>query len=302
MIENITKSVVFPLVPAYNKNQDVNYASTLNYIEHLQALNASTLMTTAGTTQFHLLTNKEVLKLNTMCADEFGGTTIAGLKPNSFRETKEQIKEHNANLKGKNACLMLLYPERYYDNESIIRYFKDLADISKFPVLIHGMFMRKGTGGTYNFKADLVNELATHPNIIGMKEETNNLMDAYQFCKDVDTDNFGIIVAGGSQKRFSFLHSAGAQTFLSGVGSLFPSTDNLYHMLLKRGLYDDASKIKEDYENELFDVFMKIGWHLSLRTALKELNLISEYDRMPFIQPTKQQREMIIEVVSRITE
>ena len=47
---------------------------------------------------------------------------------------------------------------------------------------------------------------------------------------------------------------------------------------------------------------MKIGWHLSLRTALKELNLISEYDRMPFIQPTKQQREMIIEVVSRITE
>lgn len=302
MIDKITNSVVFPIVPAYNKDQDVKYDSIHNYVDYLKNDGASIFMTTAGTSQFHLLTNREIFKINSLVREKCDGTFIAGLKPGSLRETKEWIKEHNSILKGTDSCLLLLYPERYYDDDSIVKYFSELADYSKVPVLIHGMFMRRGNGGTYDFTADLVNELSEHPNIIGMKEENRDLMSAYNLCKDADTDNFGIIVAGGSQKRFSLLQSVGAQSFLSGVGSLFPTIDITYHLSLNNNFYKEASELKTKYEDKLFDVFMGIGWHLSLRTALKQLKIISEYDRMPFVQPTKEQKKQIRRIVKDLME
>ena len=49
MIKEITKSVVFPVVPAYTEKQDLDFHSTLNYVAHLENDGAEILMTTAGT-------------------------------------------------------------------------------------------------------------------------------------------------------------------------------------------------------------------------------------------------------------
>ena len=105
MIKKITNSAVFPLVPSYTKEQDVDYDSILSYVNYLQGNGASILMTTAGTTQFHLLTSEEVLEINSLCAKSFVGTLIAGIKPLSLREAKKQIINHNERLAGRDACL-----------------------------------------------------------------------------------------------------------------------------------------------------------------------------------------------------
>lgn len=281
-IRAFTHQPVFPIVPCYTENQTVDYNSIAKYIEYLQDNDVKIIMTTAGTTQFNLLSNDEIYEINRICITKFKDTVIAGLKPCSYDETKYQIERLN-NFNHDNLFIMLIYPERHYDDQTIIEYFSDLGSISKHPILIHGIPIRNGKGQIpYNYTSEIIRKISRCSNIVGVKEESNNLLTAYDFCKNIDTDNFGIIVAGGSQKRFTLLNSVGAHTFLTGVGSIIPKIDIDFFNALVDNDYALASLIKSNYEDKIFDVFMKIGWHPSLRTALKIKKLIPEHDRQPF--------------------
>ena len=183
---------------------------------------------------------------------------------------------------------MLLYPDRYYNDDAIVDYFNFLADRANYTCFIHGMFMRKGTGGTYNFTAELINKISQHDNIIGMKEETNDFGLAYNVCKDINKDNFIVIAAGGSMKRFLSLHSTGVQTFLTGIGNILPSIDIKFHNKLTNGDLFEAYYIVNEFENLFFDVFMRYGWHLSLREGLYCENHYEPNTKYPFPRANKE--------------
>jgi len=87
-----------------------------------------------------------------------------------------------------------------------------------------------------------------------------------------------VIVAGGSMRRFSFLESAGADTFLSGIGNFYPWVENSFRAAKK----NKKKKMFLELEARFFDVFMKHGWHSSLRAGLKSKRLTCHYDRQPW--------------------
>jgi dihydrodipicolinate synthase/N-acetylneuraminate lyase len=283
-------SPVFPIVPAYDRAQEMNGVSS--YIEFLQDEAVEIIMTTAGTTQFNLLCNEEVCTLNCSCNTLFEKKKIMGLKAEGF--VKEEIKLYNAK-DFKNTALMFMYPERYYSDETIVEYFHELADLSNYPVFIHCLSFKHGRGGTYCYTAELINKICKHKNIVGIKEETPDLMQAYNICRNINKDNCEIIVAGGSQRRYRLLGDAGAQSFLAGIGSIYPEEDIAFLNSCVTG-YPLNSKA----EGKLFDVFFRIGWHPSLRYALKKKGLISEYDRMPFYQLTENEKREIDTVLEAI--
>ena len=288
---------VFPIPPAYDKNGNLDLNSVRKYIKYLEKNGVEVIMTTAGTSQFNLLSISDIISLNKVCA-EFKGKSILGVPALSETEAIDFIVEMNI-LGLNNSSLMLLYPDRYYDDESILGYFNNLADLSMYPCFIHGMFMRKGTGGTYNFTAELINKISLHENIIGMKEETNDVGLAYNVCKDINKDNFIVIVAGGSMKRFLSLHSTGVQTFLTGIGNILPKIDIDFHTRLTNGDLYEAYYMVNEFENLFFDVFMKYGWHLSLREGLYLENHYEPNTKLPFPRGTK---EMINDIKNIIEE
>ena len=93
-------------------------------------------------------------------------------------------------------------------------------------------------------------------------------------------------------RRFEFLRSSGANAFLSGVGNLYPEVEQQY-------LDGDREKPLE-IEKKLFKVFMKYGWHKSLRIALDYLGLTCYNNREPWPLTTGQERLEIIKVVEEI--
>ena len=283
-MNNLITSPVFPIPPAFNNAGKLDTGSIDKYIDFLDKEGVEVIMTTAGTSQFNLLTIDEVLEFNATCG-KFAKHAILGIPMLSTKLGIDFISKMNE-LKLDNCSLLLLYPDRYYGDEAILDHFNSLADTSIYPCFIHGMFMRNSTGGTYNFTANLVNKIAKHSNIIGMKEETTNIGSAYKVCKDIDTDNFTIIVAGGSMKRFLALHATGVQTFLSGVGNILPKIDIDFHKHLTTGNLAEAYNIVNEYENIFFDVFMKYGWHQSLREALYIEGHYTENTRQPFPRAT----------------
>ena len=292
---------VFPIPPSYCADGSLDISATSDYCEYLIKNKATRLMTTAGTSQFNLLDISEIHELNALVSG-FDHEKILGVPALSLRHTLQFVKEANLSYDRDATALMLLYPDRFYSNDDIVKYFHSAAEASELPCYIHGMFMRNGRGGTYNYDSTLLTEISSHDNIIGMKEENSNLSDAYNVCNRTDTSSFEIIVAGGSMRRFLFLEPAGASTFLTGVGNLHPTVPIAFREYVNGGDRRAANDVVKNTEAKIFDVFMRHGWHRSLRSALKVMGLGCEFDRAPFSSLNKEEEMSIIKSIKTLEE
>ena len=288
---------VYPLIPAYNSNGYLDTDKTKEYIHYLEINKAKVLMTTAGSTQFNLLSSGEIAQLNSLASNCFNGAVILGLPQLSLDALREQIWFINENIINDQAAIMLLFPERYYSDNQVVHFFHEAAEQSEFPVFIHGLAMKSGINGDpVPYSSDLINRLAKIPNIIGMKEEQKTLDKAYDFCYTVDSEFIKILAGKGMQKYLSLLPVVDDQTtYLVGVGSILPLIEQEFWKHCEIGDYKKAIKYVQLLETPFFDVAFKIGWHLSLRTAIEEGYFGNGYigARKPFPRATKEQREEI---------
>ncbi|MGV7930850.1 MAG: dihydrodipicolinate synthase family protein [Spirochaetota bacterium] len=289
---------VYPIIPSYNKDESLDIQSIEKYIEFLKNFNAKTIMTTAGTTQFNLLSNQEIFEINDACANSFPDEKILGLPSLSLRHLKDEIESLNKQNYSKTS-IMILYPERYYYDEEIIAFYHEVADISIYPVMVHGMFMRNGRGGAYNYSANLYNEIIEHKNIIGSKEETSDISLGYEVLSKISDPNFELIVAGGSQRRYWHLGAVGASTFLTGVGSVFPVVDEAFYKAYQTKNFDLCFYILNEYENPFFDVFMRIGWHPALRFAMNCYGFC-KFNRKPYVLLKQYESEAIVNILKKV--
>ncbi|RLD81489.1 MAG: hypothetical protein DRJ10_06120, partial [Bacteroidetes bacterium] len=153
--------------------------------------------------------------------------------------------------------------------------------------------------GTYNYTSGLYNELIKHPNIMGTKEETSDLAQAFNVIEGIENSDFNIVVAGGTLRRFMYLNPAGANSFLSGVGSIFPEIEEKFYQAHKKNDIAICKTIIKEYETPLFNAFKNIGWHPSLREALK-IKGLCQFDRKPFAQLSNQDKTQIENIVTQI--
>jgi dihydrodipicolinate synthase/N-acetylneuraminate lyase len=293
----IAKNLVVPIPAMYDNYGGINKLSIFHYLKFLKDRGVNCVMTTAGTSQFNMLAKREIAKLNYAVSAEGFSSYVLGIPPTNTVITIEQIKSLQKMIgKKTNKCVMLLYPERYYDDETIVGHFYRCADSSEIPVIIHAMFMRQGNGGWYDYSPELINKLVEHPNIVGIKEETSELGKAYNTCSKINTDDCVVIAAGGSMRRFNALKPTGIQTWLSGVGNMFPEAELAFRK--------DTSKINiiKDFENPMFDVFMKIGWHKAMREAIRQLTVGCIINGKPFAKVADEETKAIKNVLEELKE
>ncbi len=119
------------------------------------------------------LTRNEKLKLIEITKENISGNKklIAGTGTDSIKETIELSNE--AANRGADAALILIpsYFKGQMKDEAFIRYFTEIADNIKVPLLIYNV--PKFTG--INIEAETVTKLAEHKNIIGLKNSSENV-------------------------------------------------------------------------------------------------------------------------------
>lgn len=295
---------VFPITPCYTSGYQVDYNGTEKYTRYLLDNGARNIMTTAGTTQFNLLTKQELRKINALVCQNVslrGSKCILGLHPLNTHELILEIKLLNERFgyRRDSTSIMLLYPDRHYTDKAAINYFHQAAEVSELPVFVHGVFQR-----LHNWSAQLLSEIASHPNIIGIKEENESIASAQELCSQFRNKYkhpFDIVVAGGSIGRFKEIFNSGATSFLSGVGSLFPLIDNRAWTSVISQHKDVTYAIIELFEQPLFSIFMPLGWHPAMREGLKQI--MSDgygYDRQPYPVLTEHQKSQITAILTLI--
>ena len=289
MSKSIKRTVVG--IPAsYDSSENLEIDSTIKYLNYLDNQKVHTVMTTAGTSHFNLLDIEEIHTLNKTVVENFSKHKIIGVPALSTKLANKFIAKANEYIDDK-TNLMLLYPDRYYDERHIIKFMCSLREQTKNNIYIHGKTIRNAVGGVWDYNSRVINTLYDLGVLQGIKEEHSNLAKSYNFVSELD-NRIDVIVAGGSMRRFEFLKSAGANSFLSGVGNLFPSVEQDYLT------FNNSKSI--ELEKKMFKVFMKYGWHKSLRVGLSHLDLTCHNNRQPWPELKYDEKKEIIDIIEEI--
>ena len=116
----VDKKFVVAIPPSYDSEQELELESTVEYMKYLYDNGARTVMTTAGTSQFNFLSFKEIYMLNSTISDSFEGKCILGIPGVSTSEACKYVYYAKGGYSGPDSHLMVLYPDRFYDNKSVI--------------------------------------------------------------------------------------------------------------------------------------------------------------------------------------
>ena len=99
--------------------------------------------------------------------------------------------------------------------DAFVRYYTAVADACPVPVLLYNVSMFTGV----NLLPDAVERLASHPNIIGMKESNADLV---QFAETIARTPEHFIVLGGSAPTFYHALCAGADGGVLAISGVIP--------------------------------------------------------------------------------
>ena len=288
------KRPVVAIPPSYNQDQSLELDSTSNYLKYLEDNGAASVMTTAGTSQFNFLSISEIHTFNKCIVENFSGQKILGIPAISSIESVAFVKRATEYL-DEHSTLMALYPDRFYNEQTLRQYVENICEAAEQGVYLHTQKMRSGISGDWNYTAEILNKMNQSGDLVGIKEEHPNLQKSYNFVNSLN-NSLDVIVAGGSMRRFHFLESAGANSFLSGLGNLFPSIEN-YFLASSR---PDTKKQILQQESRFFEVFMANGWHRSLRASLRLMNLTCLNNRDPWPEDCEELGQQIKDLIEGI--
>ncbi len=213
-------------------------------------------------------------------------SVIAGTGCESTRETLRLTADCAA--LGAHAALVVTphYFGGKMSDAALIKHFTTVADSSPIPILLYNVPQFTHVNLTVN----VVAELSGHPNIIGVKDSTGNVIQLGEFLHQVDTD-FSILVGTASA-----LYGALALGCVGGVlalANVTPETCVKIHGLIQEGDFKAARQIqlKMIPVNKAITTIYGIA---GLKTAIDMLGYFGGEPRAPLL-PSSDEAKAAIE-------
>jgi 4-hydroxy-tetrahydrodipicolinate synthase len=299
-IQKQLKRPIYPIPPAFNKDESMDYEGVRSYVSFLKQHGSLPVMVTAGTSRINLLSDEELKKLNEVVTEEaHKGPTrqLAIVSNHVVGSLKNTISfAHHAESIGAD-ILLVFYPERYYDDEAVADYFRQVANRSNVPLMIHAMPMKSAKNGSFKpFDHALCEKLAEIEHVVGIKEESLDETVRYRIARNLN-ERLAICVAGESMRMFMSSAPFGVQSYLVGIGSMVPRIEEDFFEKYQAGDHAAAAKIVHEIEEPFFSVAKSIGWHVAMKTSMNLLGLMQPYERRPLKEGTEQDRKKLTEVM-----
>lgn len=189
------------------RDGEIDYAALKFNLDRYSATGLAGLVVLGSNGEFALLDMNEKTQLIEFVRQNTaaGKRIIAGTGCESTRDTI-RLTRHAASV-GADAALVIT-PHYYKGSmtEPVLeQYFREVADASPLPVMLYNM---PGNSGI-NMSSGLVKRLATHPNIVGVKDSSGNIVQIAEIIAGTPAD-FSVFAGSGS-----FLY---ATLVLGGVG------------------------------------------------------------------------------------
>jgi 4-hydroxy-2-oxoglutarate aldolase len=207
-------------------------------IENIRKLNHTGLtgyLALGSNGEFRSLSDEEQLKILEVFAREKGGKVVmAGTACESTKQTIEKTKTAAGMGFDFASILTPSYFAKRMTDEVLIGYFSRIADSSPIPVLLYNA---PGFAGGVQVSIKAVKQLASHGNIVGMKDSSP--AGPNKFLVQLGRSDDFYILAGSADFLYPSLHLGATGGIVSLANALPEPCCELYR-LFQEGVYDKA--------------------------------------------------------------
>lgn len=185
------KGVIPPMVTPFKENGDVDYDAFVHNIEKWNNTGLTGYLVLGSNSETCYLNRQEKEELIRLTVEHAADDkfVMAGTGLESIRQTIE-LTNRAASLGAQSALILTpCFFGSSMDSNALIDYFTQVADHVDIPVLLYNV--PKFTH--VNIEADAVQKLASHPNILGMKDSSGNVLQLAAY-KRVTPDSFNVMV------------------------------------------------------------------------------------------------------------
>lgn len=284
---------IYAPVPAPFKNDELAIDKLAENMDFWLDTKLSGFVVLGSNGEFVVLSPEEKRKfISAVCKLSKGKKpVIAGTGCESTKETIELTK-YAAEV-GADAALVLSpnYYKRAMTDAINKTFYSDVADASPIPIIIYNM---PGNSGI-NLSAKLIAELAQHPNIMGVKDSSGNIVQIAEIINSTTSD---FAVFAGSA---SFLYPSlalGAKGGTLALANVLPNECAEVHELVMAGKHNEAKNL----QLKLLDINNAVTarWGVpGLKAALEILGLYGGEPRRPLLPLGQTERKELADILAK---
>lgn len=271
------------LATPMNADQSIDFSSLERLVEHTIKGGVNYLVVQGTTGESPTTSWLEKLEILSFVIEKCAGRVpvVFGLGGNNTRELIEKATELD-----RFDIEAILSVSPYYNRPSqagIEEHFKLLADSFPRPIILYNVPARTAS----NMTAETTLALANHPNIIGMKEASLDLVQCKAILKDKPD---GFLLLSGDDRVTHELIKSGAAGIISVVANVLPGE---FTSMVNATLIGDfvAARKLENKLIKAYDLLSQEGNPTSLKTALSVQKICSDAVRLPLIAGSNELRE-----------
>lgn len=288
---NKIEGIFAPIATVFDASGDLDMARFAENISKFNKTKLSGLVVLGSNGEFALLTHREKLRLVEAAKEQISKDKllIAGTGCESLRETIELTKE--CAYAGADGVLVVTpsYYKSDMTDEALKCYFNSVADESPVPLLLYNMPRNTGI----NIGPNLVDALAKHPNIAGIKDSSGNIAQIAEIIAKCPQD-FAVF-AGSGNFLLPTLALGGVGGTLA-VANVVPDYCVAIYKLYKDGQMDKAKKLQLGLLELNAAVTTRYGIG-GMKAAMEVVGFHGGSPRRPILPATEDVRRKIAEIV-----
>jgi len=281
------------LVTPFNENGNIDFSALEKLVNHCISGKLEYLVVLGTTGESATLTKEEKIKIYAFVKEINNGRVplVYGLGGNNTAELKEEMKK--ADFSGYSAILSV---SPYYNKptqEGIYQHYKVLDAVSPLPIILYNVPGRTMS----NMLPETTLRIAKDcKNVIGIKEASGSLEQIMKIIKDKPE---GFLVISGDDGITLPIMASGGDGVISVVANSHPLIfSNMVRACLNND-YPTAQKLHYQL-NDFIAMLFAEGNPAGVKVALKHLNVMEEFVRLPLIKASENLSKRIAEAISKI--
>lgn len=231
----------------------------------------------------------ELTKITVEMAKGTGVKVIVGAGSNY---TAQAIRKAKFNAEAGADANLVVTP--YYNKTSqrgLIEHYKAVAAASDLPLIMYNVPGRTGM----KISVDTVVELAKVPNIVAMKDATDDI--AYAMEVLTRTKDMGFDLYSGCDDNILPFIAAGGKGVISVLSNLYPRETEMFAQAALKGDLELARKMAYDLNDVSKYLFIDVN-PIMPKAALKHMGVIeSDMLRQPLIPTTEENKKLLFDAM-----
>lgn len=272
------------LVTPFFRDGNIDFTGLEKLLEHVSVGGVDYLVVMGTTAESPTLTQQEKMDVLKFVKENNSRKlpVVYGLGSNNTAELIRAYADFDEEVDA------FLSASPYYNKPSqagIQKHYEAIADKASKPIILYNVPGRTSS----NISSETTLALAQHPNIIGTKEASGNIIQCTEIAADKPAD---FLLISGDDVLTLPLMSIGASGVISVIANALPKEFSNMVNLALTGQFDQASKIAHQMV-KVNELIVQEGNPVGVKAALQTLAISTNHVRLPLVEATAALQESL---------